>query len=225
MNITITTVIYNGYGKFLNQWFNTLSKLDPKPTEIIVVLGKDHQIESSTAWPVNIKVVNHDSDNLGELKNVAVSHATTEWILGLSVDDEILPWAMREFKKHTHADIIVSKYLFISPKGSKCVHPQISKEVLLSKDYYINGKNYMHGSTPFKRSLWLKYHYYENDCFNTLFWIDCAAGGATFSHTQIPCLVYNKYDNSHSDIGIEERRKRFKIINDYRLKIISSKNI
>ncbi len=217
MNIGITAVIYNGYGKFLNKFLESIHRLEDKPVTVTIVLGKNHGVESGILWPPNLNVVYaEDEDNLGKLKNLAVWHTNTEWILGMSIDDEVLPWAFKEFEKHEKgADIIVSKYLYMAER-SICMHPKISKEVLLSEEYYIKGGNYMHGSTPFKRKLWEKHNYKENDCFNTLFWIDCAVGGAKFSHTDIPCLIYNKWNGSHSHINIVERNKRFKIINDYR---------
>lgn len=221
MNIGITAVIYNGYGKFLNKFLESIHRLDTPPAMVTIVLGKDHGVPSGIKWPTNLKVVYaEEEDNLGRLKNFAVLHTETEWILGMSIDDEVLPWAFKEFQKHSKdADIIVSKYLYMA-ENSICMHPKISKEVLLSKDYYINGSNYMHGSTPFRRALWEKHNYHESDCFNTLFWMDCAVDNARFKHTNIPCLIYNKWDGSHSSINKGERGKRFKIINDYRLKKI-----
>lgn len=217
MKIGITAVIYNGYGKFLNKFLESIHRLDDKPAMVTIILGKNHGVEPGIKWPTNLNVVYADQeDNLGKLKNIAVWHTDTEWILGMSIDDEVLPWAFKEFEKHaTGADIIVSKYLYMA-EHSVCMHPKISKEVLLSEQYYINGNNYMHGSTPFRRKLWEKHNYKESDCFNTLFWIDCASGGAKFSHTDIPCLIYNKWNGSHSHINMSERTKRFKIINDYR---------
>lgn len=215
MNIGITAIIYNGYGKFLEKFLESVDQLDPKPSQITVVFGKNHGYGGVVPAHIHSVYAIHE-DNLGKLKNIGVGHTVTEWIVGMSVDDQILPWALKEFEKHEEgADIIVSKYLYMAEKAI-CVHPKITKEVLLSEIYYIKRGNYMHGSTPFRRALWEKHNYHENDCFNTLFWIDCAADNARFTHTDIPCLVYNKWDGSHSDIDTKERHKRFKIINDHR---------
>jgi hypothetical protein len=218
MNLGICTVVYSDYGRFLEGWVNSIKALKTPPTEVVIVLGKNYGDKYlPIAWPVGAKIINSESDNLGELKNIALENLSTEWVVNLSVDDEIMPWAIEEFAKHTkNKDIIATKYLFISPKKSVCMHPRINTEVLLSKEYYINGSNYMHGSSPFRRELWLRNRYKENKCFNTLFWIDCAVEGANFGTTDIPCLIYNKWEGSHSDVDTRERAKRFKIINEYR---------
>lgn len=217
MDIGITTVVYNGYGKFMDRFIKSIIALDPQPTVVTIVLGKDHGVQEKYAWPNNVFIVwCEEEDNLGRLKNFAVLHTKAEWIMGMSVDDEILPWAIKEFAKHEQgADIIVSSYIFMSDK-SICMHPKISNEVLLSEQYYLKGGNYMHGSTPFRRALWEKRPYHEHDCFNTLFWIDCAGDNVSFAHTDIPCLVYNNWEGSHSHIDLDTRRKRFQIINEYR---------
>lgn len=217
MNVGIATVVYNDYGRFLPRWLKSIEALNVKPTEIVVVLGKNYGDKYlPVAWAPNIKIVKSDSDNLGELKNLALENLTTEWVVNLSVDDEILPWAIEEFSKHTkNKDVIACKYLFIGEK-SLCMHPRINTEVLLSKDYYYNGQNYMHGSSPFKREIWLRNPYKENECFNTLFWIDAAVEGSNFGTTDLPCLIYNSWKGSHSDVEPKERQRRFKIINEYR---------
>jgi hypothetical protein len=222
MNIGITAVIYNGYGKFLNKFLESIHRLEIPPAMVTIVLGKNHGVPSGILWPPKVNVVYaEEEDNLGRLKNFGVLHTPTEWIMGMSIDDEVLPWAFEEFQKHSqNADIIVSKYLFMAEK-SICMHPKINKEILLSEAYYIKGGNYMHGSTPFRRTLWEKHNYKESDCFNTLFWIDCAGDNARFAHTDIPCLIYNKWEGSHSHVSFIERNKRFKIINDYRIKKVN----
>jgi hypothetical protein len=218
MNIGICTIVYNEYGKFLAQRLKSIEGLNTKPTEVVVVLGKNYGDQyAPVVWPNNVKVVKSDSDNMGVLKNLAVENLSTEWVVNIGVDDEILPWAIEEFSKHVqNKDVIAAKYLFLPPNKSVCMHPRINTEVLLSKEYYTNGSNYMHGGSPFKRELWLRNPYKENECFNSLFWIDVAAEGANFGTTDIPCLIYNNRKGSHSDIELKERAKRFKIINEYR---------
>ncbi len=214
MNLGIITVCYNGYGKFLDKWLLSVSQLNPKPTQITVVLGKDHG--ARIPLPENIHVVFAEGqDNMGRLRNLGMLDTPTEWVSFIDVDDDILPWAIKEFESLQNSDIIVSKYLVLGPK-SLCVHPRVSKEVLLSAGYYLGGPNYMHSATPFRRELWLKNLYKENECCNALFWIDCASTNPRFSHTDVPCFVYNIRDGSHSHIDNNERMKRSKIINDHR---------
>jgi len=216
INIGITTIIYNNYGRFLPQWVNAINQLKVRPTQVTIVLGKNHGIPPAILWPVGVKVIETEEEGLGKLKNIAMENTPTEWVMGLSVDDQILPWALDEFEKCLDSDIIVCAYLRLDNK-SLCMHPRITKEILLSKRQYLTGKNFMHGGIPFKRWLWEKHHYHESDCFNSMFWIDCATENPVFSSTPVPCLLYNKWEGSHSDAGKEVRQKRFEIINEYRL--------
>lgn len=185
MNIGIASVCYNGYGKFLNQWLKSIDGLTTKPNEIVLVLGKNHGVEdlNSLTSRGDVKVIDAlNCDNMGKLRNLALTHLTTEWVVSLDFDDVLLPWAIEEFEKNATKDVIVSKYLVLGEKNL-CVHPRITIETLLSEEYYLGGPNYLHSASPFKRSLWLRNPYQENECSNALFWIDLAADGATFSHT------------------------------------------
>jgi len=219
MEIGITTIVYNGYGKFLKQWLDGISRLKHQPKYITVVLGKDHGVPMFGV-PNEINCIESNSDNMGTLRNLAVENTPTEWIMNLDVDDEVLPWAIAEFEKYQEADIIVSSYINLG-KNNFIVSPKINKEVLLSKEYYIRGNNFMHGGIPFKRKLWEKSKYHENECSNSLFWIDCAVQNPVFAQTQLPCLTYNRREQSHSDVDQTKRNKRFNIINNYRLKKIN----
>ena len=220
MEIGIVTIVYNGYGKFLKNWLASIDRLSHRPKDITIVLGKDHgAIEEdweNYIWPEELNIIESDSNNMGELKNLGVRETNTEWIMILDVDDEILPWAIKEFENVSgEADMIVTPYVNIAEK-SFLVYPKITADTLLSEEYYRQGENFMHGGIPFKRKLWEKYHYQENDCSNSLFWIDCAIQKPRIKNAMIPCLTYNRRDDSHSHVDSQERMKRFTIINNYR---------
>lgn len=222
MEIGIVTIVYNGYGKFLKNWLASIDRLSHRPKDITIVLGKDHGLGydhgdyEGIPNNLDINIVRSDSDNMGELKNLGVRETNTKWVMVLDVDDDILPWAIKEFENVCgDADIIVTPYINIAEK-SFLVYPKITAETLLSEEYYRQGENFMHGGIPFKRKLWEKYHYQENDCSNSLFWIDCAIQKPRIKNAMIPCLTYNRRDDSHSHVSPQERMKRFQIINNYR---------
>jgi hypothetical protein len=223
MEIGIVTIVYNGYGKFLDNWLASIDRLHHRPKDIVIVLGKDSGIfkdhgDYSFAIPrgMELKIVEVDSDNMGKLKNIGVTETNTEWVMVLDIDDEILPWAIKEFEYTSNdADMIVAPYINLAEK-SFLVYPKITADTLLSEAYYRQGNNFMHGGIPFKRKLWEKYHFQENDCSNSLFWIDCATQNPRIRTAGIPCLTYNRREDSHSHVDSTERMKRFEIINNYR---------
>jgi len=217
MEIGIITICYNGYGKFLKNWLASIDRLSHRPKDITIVSGKNSGIdEDDFLFNGNINIIESDSDNMGVLKNLGVTETNTEWVMVLDVDDEILPWAIKEFENVSgDADMIVAPYINIAEK-SFLVYPKITRETLLSEEYYRQGNNFMHGGIPFKRKLWEKHHFQDNDCSNSLFWIDCAIQNPKIRTAGIPCLTYNRREDSHSHVDSTERMKRFTIINNYR---------
>ena len=66
MNITVFTIIYNNYGKFLDKWLKNLYKQTVRPSKIIVVLGKNHDVDRFKYK--DITFILKDSDNMGTLR-------------------------------------------------------------------------------------------------------------------------------------------------------------
>lgn len=115
-NVTVYTIIYNNYGKFLNNWINCINHQSVKPSEIIVVLGKDHGVEKYK-FP-NIKFIESDSIVMGHLRNLAIKEITSEFMLYFSVDDILLSNALETLLKYSKYDVIALTFEDIQIMGT-----------------------------------------------------------------------------------------------------------
>lgn len=125
--ITVFTIVYNDYGRFIPQWLEWLRQQTLKP-ELLVVLGKDHGADIKWLKENKIKYVICDSDNMGVLRNAGLEKVKTDWWLYFSVDDELLPHACEEIV-NTDADAISIRFDVIEPDGSikkDCHSPHIT---------------------------------------------------------------------------------------------------
>ncbi len=95
-DMTIFTIIYNGYGKFLPKWLECIRKQNKRPGQILVVLGKDHGV---TDFPEDVKFIKSISNNMGKLRNKAIEEKKYDKCLYFSVDDELLPNAVQEIER------------------------------------------------------------------------------------------------------------------------------
>jgi glycosyltransferase involved in cell wall biosynthesis len=215
--IGICTIVYSGYGRFIEEWAVALDKLTVKPSRITLVLGDDFG-DFSTFFPnnLNVQILHASGTNMGHLKNLAVEDTKTDWIIMLEVDDPILPNALEEFKKHQDGDLIICPFKMVD----KVIIPKPTLEEIASGELWLTAhKNFFHGSVPFRRTLWEKNKFNEEDngsCSTALFFMDCAKENAKLSFTEEPCLVYNRRSDSHSMINSNERNKRATMIKNYK---------
>lgn len=205
MNIGIVTAAYNGYGKFIDQWLDAINNLETKPQAVTIALGKDHGLYSVTEMlnkypdlPIKFHFTLADP-LMGPMRNAAINKTNTEWIMYLSVDDIILPGAIDEFKKYEKdADYICIKWLSRATwrENSKVLvhNPKTPEEMAME----YNGKGFIVGHSPFRRSFWEKHPYKPHDFPNAPFVADLVEAGARFAKTEEPCTMYLRRMDSHA---------------------------
>ena len=99
-DITLFTIVYNEYGRFIPQWVER-AKTQNKPfDDIIVVLGKNHGADIQYLKDNNIKYYTSRSNNMGKLRNIAIDKAQTEYVFYFSADDELYPFANTEISQY-----------------------------------------------------------------------------------------------------------------------------
>lgn len=207
MNIGIVTAVWNGYGKFIDQWLRAIDELETKPSAITIALGKDHGLtkaeESHLAEKyghLGVKLVHTDAEPLmGPMRNAAVEATNTEWIMYLSVDDVILPRAIDIFERYEKdADYICIMWESVATwrRGAKVIthKPKTPEEMAL----LYNGKGFIVGHSPFRRSFWEKHPYKPHDYPNAPFVADLVEAGARFVKTDEPCTRYLRRLDSHA---------------------------
>ena len=125
--ITVFTVVYNDYGRFIKQWNEWLNK---QTIEIdkLVVLGIDHNADIDYLKENKIDYVLCDSNNMGKLRNAGLEQVKTKWWLYFSVDDELLPHTCEEIV-NADADAVSLTFDVIEPDGrllKECHSPCIN---------------------------------------------------------------------------------------------------
>lgn len=208
MNIGIVTAVWNGYGKFVRQWLDAIDSLDTKPTQITIALGHNHglpadELDTLLGRFQHLHLIFAIDETMpplmGPMRNFAIALTNQEWIMYLSVDDIILPNAIDEFMKYEKdADYICIKWLSTAtwnPRARVLIHnPKTPEEMALK----YNGKGFIVGHSPFRRSFWEKKPYKSHDYPNAPFVADMVEAGARFVKTEEPCTMYLRRLDSHA---------------------------
>lgn len=126
-NITVFTIVYNDYGRFIKQWNEWLNK-QTIPIKKLVVLGTNHNSDIDYLKNNNIDYVICNSNNMGKLRNAGLEQVKTDWWLYFSVDDELLENACEEII-NSEADAVSLKFDVVEPNGTitkECHSPHIT---------------------------------------------------------------------------------------------------
>lgn len=192
MNITIFTIVYNGYGRFLPQWVEYMRKQTVVP-KMIVVLGKDHGADIDFLKENKVKIVEVDSANMGVLRNAGLREVKTEWWLYFSSDDELLPNAC-EYIINQEADAVSIKFDVIQPNGSltpNCKSPCMNSIKDLQK-----WKQYWGGYVAIKGNHDLRFN--ENiEVPNLTMHFELFRRGLKTISSVSSLIVHHRWDGSH----------------------------
>lgn len=107
MDVSVFTVVYNGYGRFIKRWIENVRKLQPR--EIIIVLSDNHGLTEEL--DDDIIIIETPMLTMGAMRNLAVDKATSTWFFSFQVDDTILDNVIEEVSsKMNCSDVINIKY-------------------------------------------------------------------------------------------------------------------
>lgn len=214
MKISLVTIAFNGYGRFVGQFLAFVSNMNPKPTEVVVVLGKNHgckDIELLQCIYPGVKIVQYKKKpTFGKLRNIGVSKTTSEWTWFVSVDDKPQPDAIKTFKKaikDQDADYISAKWYTIGLGQPLKEHTSPTPDECYER--LKNGKRmgFMIAHSPFKRWLWEKHPYKNSDLPNYDFILHCILNGGRFVKGDKPTTTYLRRSDSHARTKLLEIRK------------------
>lgn len=210
MEITVFTIVYNGYGRYVSQWLDNIFYQTVKPKEIIIVLGENHGTPIEVIKKAelnNIKLIYEETARtMGYLCNLAIDKATSEWILRIDVDDKLLSNAIMEIEKKTNKyDVIGLLYKIQSIKnptdtiyGSEIGNNYDWRKIRLSG--YIASKRIFQGKI-------LYYENHEIPNFPYIFLINSL--GMRWGYTDNSCVIYTIQENSHSHIKTKAEKNKF----------------
>lgn len=206
MTISLVSIAFGGYGRFLGQFLAFASNMSPKPSEVVVVLGKDHGCQDlalmESIYP-GVKIVHYTKGKptFGKLRNIGISKTTSEWTWFVSVDDKPMPDAIKTFKraiKDQDADYVAAKWYTIGLGLPLTEHtsptPQESYERLRDGEKM----GFMIAHSPFKRWLWEKHRYKNTDLPNYDFILHCILNGGKFVKADKPTTTYLRRPDSHA---------------------------
>lgn len=186
-DITIYTIIYNKYGKFLKEWVKNAKK--NKPKEIIVVLGKNHEAPEDIK---GVKYIKCNSDVMGTLRNAAIKEIKTEYMLYFSVDDELYENATEQidYKKD------VTRLRYIDTENN--VERTSAYYNILDVDKW--NETTVPGYIAVKRVIKDKIMYYEDiEIPNYPYLFMLASNSCTNAITKDIVAKYRRREGSHGD--------------------------
>lgn len=188
--MTIFSIVYNNYGRFVEQWNKYVDNQTIKVRKILA-LGKNHGVDIQFLKDNNIEYVETDSSNMGYLRNRALELVKTERWLYFSIDDELAPFTVEEiFKKNT--DLVALRFVF---NGK-----EYKSAVVLSEDdiKFWRNRYYIEGWVSCNKKI-----YYKEDVeIPNMPWLfDCFRAGLTASHTDKVVAIYHRWEGSHGKIS------------------------
>lgn len=216
MDISLVTIAFDGYGRFLGQFLAFASNLSPKPKEVIVVLGHNHGCQDlellELIYP-GVKVVEYKKKpTFGKLRNIAISKTSSEWIWFVSVDDKPMPDAIRTFKRaiknSPDADYICAQWYTIGL--DRPLEPHRSPLPIEMANLINDGEKggFVIPHSPFKRWLWEAHPYKRTDLPNYDFLLHCVLNGAKFTKGDKPTTTYLRRPDSHSRTKLLKMRPK-----------------
>jgi len=102
--LSIITIAYNGYSKFIPPFLESVEKQTIQPEEVIIVLADDYILKDV---PKNVKIIKSEVSIQGILFNKGIREAKGDWVLLFDVDDTLLENAVEEIKENSIGFILM----------------------------------------------------------------------------------------------------------------------
>jgi hypothetical protein len=224
VNISLVTIAFNGYGRFLGQFLAFASNMSPKPNEVVVVLGNSHgcnDLELMKCIYPGVKIVHYTKKKptFGKLRNIGIAHTKSEWTWFVSVDDRPMPDAIKTFKqalKESDADYICAQWSTIGLGEPLKPHYSPTPQEMVELLHSGQKGGFIIPHSPFKRRLWEQHAYVNTDLPNYDFLLHCVLNGAKFTKGDKPTTTYLRRPDSHARTklqGIQKaaNREKFKM--------------
>lgn len=215
MNIGIITIAYDGYGKFIEEWFESILNQTMKPKEVVIVLSRNHDfcvikqetiIKKGNRAKIKVKIVNiPERLSIGRLRNEGIAELKTDWILYFSADDILLNNAIEEISYVASEDVVAMKF-YKDYRGTKEI-----KETVIPRFDNLNEwiRFYKEsGYIAFKRNLWEQAPYEHSDYPNFPFMFKTILLKAGWTKTENPCAIYMKRKDGHGSRRTTKQQNR-----------------
>ena len=214
IDLAIVTSCHN-YGKYLNDWAQSVVALTTKPKRVAIIDNGSTdatwaQVQAAAKMledtGLEVHVKRTPLTDFGTARNEAVSlGGDAEWIMHMDTDDMFMPHCLDEVKaRMPNADVIPLGYERV---GDLASGPRNRTKLYKSS----RGKSTLtstapaSGVSPFRRSLWEQTPYRTDMIggWDTAMWIGFAHLNARFVPSKRTCFKYRQ----HGDSIFNQRRK------------------
>lgn len=214
MKISLVSIAFNGYGRFVGQFLAFASSMSQKPDEVVIVLGKNHGCQDpellKCIYP-GVKIIEYNgTPTFGKLRNLAIKHTTAEWTWFVSIDDKPEKDAIKTFNsvlKKQDADYICAQWYTIGLGLKQQLHRSPLPEEMARYKKAGKGMGFVIPHSPFKRALWEKSPYKNSELPNYDFLLNCVKNGARFVKGDVPTTTYLRRPDSHARVRLKSIKK------------------
>lgn len=214
-SLTIVTSC-SGYGRYLEEWADSVAKLRIRPGAVCVFThGSEEDQRAGLAAVAKLDAAGIQAKfewsaerlDFGTARNRAVAMSSSEWVMHLDADDQIMPHATEDFiRLAPGADVIAAGY---ERTGDLKTGPSLRRRLYSSTvgEEALRVVAPCSGVSPFRRSFWERKPYRTDmlGAWDTALWIGFARMGARFEATKRPVFWYRQ----HADSVFNRRRKVF----------------
>lgn len=200
--ITVYTVAFNGYGKFLKTWVKNV-QAQTNEAKMFITLGSNHGADTNYLDKQKIPYTYVDTTNMGKLRNIAIDEIDTPWMLYFSADDILLPNAVEEIVSLSEEnDCIPLKYLDMMLNNTIV---ERTSAFLTRDDMHLWAKTKVPGYLAVRKIINDKIMYYrEIDVPNYPYLFDLANENLRVGVTQNVCAKYARRKGSMGHTAIEK---------------------
>ena len=224
LDMSIVTVAFGDYKKFLIPWANSLTRLTILPKEII--LGVD-QIDSKLKKSLRELIPNlvvYEIPRIGKVHyglefNFIISKTNSEWICKVDVDDLMLPDAYEELSEAPFDILAFNAQNSETKAVISAIDNPSAKKVLEFEE------NTLLSLSPFRKWIWDEVKFRDTVFDDWAFWIESARLDPVIKKSQKVNYVYTVHENQATkkvDVSSEELRIQ-KIRDATKSKIIESR--
>lgn len=212
MNIGMVVVCYNGYGRFVPQLLKSIKGIKQLT---IVAMGKNHGLKKINTNIEQLNVIYlKKMVSMGEARNVGIRATHAEWILYFSIDDILLPNAVKEIEKKQSKSVV-----FLQLEERKEDRIRKHHTFLPNDERIVNWQRYymIPGYVVFKRGVWEQNPYIDSEFPNLPFIFQSYKAGYEFGKTDKICAAYIRRKDSHNRKMIKENRieEAIQLIDNY----------
>lgn len=205
LDIGIVTAVWDGYGKYLDNWLRAIALSTVWPAQVTIILGDNHGVDNVAGLidrfselPLVVKR-SRVQTVMGPMRNAAIELTPTKWIMYLSADDLLLPDGLKAISPKVYRSDYISigwwscKTWYPNGKFTRH-HPVVPREMAGLKKQ----RGFIIGHSPFRRKFWEKNKYMDHDYPNAPFVADMVEAGARFTKVDEAVTMYVRRQDSHA---------------------------